>query len=76
MPAVVIGPTVAIIGLSLAANAIGDLRVRPGSRIIVSLELEDMKVEQMMMVWAVTHRFGESKHFMDLTLVGGAEFVE
>lgn len=57
-------------------NAIGDLRVRPGSRIIVSLELEDMKVEQMMMVWAVTHRFGESKHFMDLTLVGGAEFVE
>ena len=29
MPAVVIGPTVAIIGLSLAGNAIGDLRTAP-----------------------------------------------
>lgn len=30
MPAVVIGPTVAIIGLSLATNAIGDLQTAPG----------------------------------------------
>ena len=39
MPAVVIGPTVAIIGLSLAGNAIGDLQTAPagGSSLIAVL---------------------------------------
>ena len=35
MPAVVIGPTVAIIGLSLAGNAIGDLTTGPSYEVIV-----------------------------------------
>ena len=32
MPAVVIGPTVSIIGLSLAGNAVGDLKTGPSDR--------------------------------------------
>ncbi len=50
MPAVVIGPTVAIIGLSLAGNAIGDLRTAPGggdSRIAVLCGLVTLAVTML-----------------------------
>lgn len=50
MPAVVIGPTVAIIGLSLATNAIGDLKTAPGggdSRIAIVCGLVTLAVTML-----------------------------
>ena len=44
MPAVVIGPTVAIIGLSLAGNAIGDLSTGKVMADVVSQEIVDGKI--------------------------------
>ena len=54
MPAVVIGPTVAIIGLSLAANAIGDLQTAPAggdSRIAVVCGLVTLAVTMLCSVF-------------------------
>lgn len=55
-------------------NALGDLRVRGGSMIVVQLDLGDVKVSNMMLVEKCTHHFSKDEHFMDLTLRGG-EFV-
>lgn len=55
-------------------NAIGDVRVRGGSCIIVQMFLGDMKVQNFMVVDKVKHTFKNGEHFMDLTLIGG-EFV-
>lgn len=55
-------------------NAFGDVRVRAGSLLVVSLNLGDMKVENFMLVEKVKHTFKNGEHFMDLTLRGG-EFV-
>lgn len=55
-------------------NAFGDVRVRAGSLLVVSLNLGDMKVENFMLVEKVKHTFKNEEHFMDLTLRGG-EFV-
>ncbi len=55
-------------------NAFGDVRVRAGSMLVVSLNLGDMKVENFMLVEKVKHTFKNGEHFMDLTLRGG-EFV-
>ena len=55
-------------------NAFGDVRVRAGCAVVVSLDLGDMTVQNYLMVEKVMHRFKEEEHFMDLTLVGG-EFV-
>lgn len=55
-------------------NALGDIRVRGGSMIIVQLELEDITVQNFMIVEKVTHTFKNKEHLMDLTLQGG-EFV-
>ena len=54
MPAVVIGPTVAIIGLSLAGNAIGDLQTAPAggdSRIAVVCGLVTLAVTMLCSVF-------------------------
>lgn len=52
-------------------NAFGDVRVRAGSKVVVMLNLGDMKVETMMLVEKCKHTFNESYHVMDLTLRGG-----
>lgn len=55
-------------------NAIGDIRVRGGSLIIVKMDLGDMKLQNFMLVEKVKHTFKNNEHFMDLTLRGG-EFI-
>ena len=55
-------------------NALGDVRVRGGSMVIVELELDDVTVQNWMIVEKVTHTFKNKEHLMDLTLRGG-EFV-
>lgn len=55
-------------------NAIGDIRVRAGSMIVVNLNLGDLKVENFMLVEKVTHNFNGQEHWMNLTLRGG-EFI-
>jgi len=52
-------------------NAIGDIKVRAGVSVIVSLKLEDMTVQQFMLVEKVKHTFNNNEHRMDLTLRGG-----
>ena len=55
MPAVVIGPTVAIIGLSLAGNAVGDLKTAPAggdSRIAILVGLVTLAVTMLCSVYA------------------------
>ena len=51
-------------------NAIGDVRVRGGSLIIVRLDLGDVKLENFMLVEKAKHTFKNGEHFMDLTLTG------
>ena len=55
-------------------NVFGDLRVRAGSMIAVSLDLGDIKVNNLMLVEKCKHEFKESQHLMNLTLRGG-DFV-
>lgn len=55
-------------------NAIGDVRVRAGSMVVVMLNLGDINVKTFMLVEKCKHEFKESQHLMTLTLRGG-EFV-
>ena len=55
-------------------NAFGDVRVRAGSAVVVSLDLGDIVTNNYLMVEKVTHTFKGDEHFMDLTLIGG-EFI-
>lgn len=55
-------------------NAFGDVRVRGGCAIMVSLNLGDIIANQFLVVDKVTHTFEKGSHFMDLTLIGG-EFI-
>ena len=55
-------------------GAFGDIRVRGGSLIAVSLNLGDIVANSFMLVEKVKHTFNESLHTMDLTLRGG-EFI-
>lgn len=52
----------------------GDYRVRGGSTLVVQMYLGDLTVANFMMVETVKHSFYESKHDMDLKLIGG-DFV-
>lgn len=52
-------------------GAAGDIRVRAGSLIAVSLELGDVEIAQKMLVTKVTHSFYHRDHQMNLTLRGG-----
>lgn len=52
----------------------GDYRVRGGSTLGVQMYLGDLTVANFMMVETVKHSFYESKHDMDLKLIGG-DFV-
>lgn len=51
-------------------NALGDIRVRGGSLIIVNLDLGDIKLKNFMLVEKAKHTFKDGEHFMDLTLKG------
>lgn len=55
-------------------KAFGDYRVRGGSTLGVQMYLGDLTVANFMMVETVKHSFYESKHDMDLKLIGG-DFV-
>ncbi len=55
-------------------NALGDVRVRAGSMVVVMLDLGDVKLKNLMLVEKCKHEFKESQHLMTLTLRGG-EFV-
>lgn len=52
-------------------GAFGDVRVRGGSYVAVSLDLGDMVVNSFLLVEKVSHTFKENEHTMDLTLRGG-----
>lgn len=53
------------------SKAVGDINVRAGSIIPVSLGLGDIDVNKYMMVHKVKHNFEGGYHTMDLTLRGG-----
>lgn len=55
-------------------GAFGDIRVRGGSLVAVSLNLGDMVANSFLLVEKAKHTFNESFHTMDLTLRGG-EFI-
>ena len=52
-------------------NALGDVRVRAGSMVVVILNLGDVQVKNLMLVEKCKHEFKESQHLMTLTLKGG-----
>lgn len=55
-------------------DALGDIRVRGGSGVIVKLNLGDVSVANYMLVDKVKHTFRQDQHVMNLNLKGG-EFV-
>lgn len=54
-------------------NAIGDLRVRAGSMVGVSLGASESKKNEFMLVESARHFFRENEHLMELTLRGGED---
>lgn len=56
-------------------NAFGDLNVRAGSSLPVSLNLGDIVTNNYLVVDSCTHKFYENYHTMDLHLIGGLGFV-
>ncbi len=52
-------------------NALGDIRVRAGSMVVVMLNLGDVKLKNLMLVEKCKHEFYQNQHFMTLTLRGG-----
>lgn len=52
-------------------NALGDVRVRGGSSLIVNLNLGDIVVRNYMIVESVKHMFKNEEHLMNLSLKGG-----
>lgn len=55
-------------------NALGDVRVRAGTAVAISLNLGDMIANNFMVVNMVKHTFKENEHLMELSLIGG-EFI-
>lgn len=53
------------------SDALGDIRVRAGSSVVVKLGLGDINVQSYMLVERVTHKFKQNQHLMDLKLRGG-----
>lgn len=51
-------------------NAFGDVRVRAGTAVMISLNLGDMIANQFMVAEKVTHTFKGEEHTMELTLIG------
>lgn len=57
------------------SDALGDIRVRAGSSVIVKLALGDINLQSYLLVDQVTHKFKQNQHLMDLKLRGGGTFV-
>lgn len=55
-------------------NALGDVRVRAGSMVVVIMDLGDVKLKNLMLVETCKHTFKLDEHMMELKLRGG-EFV-
>ena len=53
------------------SDALGDVRVRAGSSVIVKLGLGDINVQSYLLVESATHKFKQEQHLMDLKLRGG-----
>lgn len=53
------------------SNALGDVRVRAGTLLIVMLELGDISVSSYLMVEQVKHSFSNGVHLMELKVRGG-----
>ncbi|OSA89559.1 UNVERIFIED_ORG: hypothetical protein B2H93_15975 [Clostridium botulinum] len=51
-------------------NVLGDIRVRAGCKIPVSLDLGDIVLKNYMIVDKAVHTFNNNEHFMDLILIG------
>lgn len=51
-------------------NAFGDVRVRAGCLIPVSLDIRDMQLKNYLLIESVTHKIEEGIHTMDLKLKG------
>lgn len=51
-------------------NILGDIRVRAGYSVMVSLELGDINVNNRFLVEKATHNIINGQHLMDLTLRG------
>lgn len=51
-------------------NILGDIRVRAGYSVMVSLELGDINVNNRFLVEKATHNIVNDQHLMDLTLRG------
>lgn len=56
------------------SGCFGDVRVRAGASPLISLELDDITVNNFMVVSKATHTFKNNLHTMDLQLEGG-EFI-
>lgn len=52
-------------------NALGDVRVRAGTMLVVALSLSDVKLGNLMLVEKCKHTFKNDEHLMNLTLRGG-----
>lgn len=50
-------------------DALGDVRVRPGFRIIANLDLGDYKLKSYMVIENVKHRYKDGQYTMDLDLI-------
>lgn len=50
-------------------DAIGEIRVRPGSRIIVNLDLGDYKLKSFMIIESLTHKYKNGIYTQDMTLI-------
>lgn len=59
---------------NLKITALGDVRVRAGSYVVVRLNIGDVTLDNFMMVEQCDHKFKDNEHTMTLTLRGG-EFV-
>lgn len=57
------------------SGAFGDVNVRAGVSIPISLDLGDIKTNNYLVVDSCTHKFNENYHTMDLHLIGGVGFV-
>ena len=50
-------------------DALGDVRVRPGTRILVNLDLGDYKLKSYMIVENMIHRYKDGLYTMDMDLI-------
>lgn len=52
-------------------DALGDIRVRGGTLLVVMLDLGDTRVSSYLMVESVKHEFKDGQHLMEMKLRGG-----